>query len=56
MKKIRNLIVIKEYNLNVIEKPLQIGDFLITPHSVDHSIGGACAYEIKCAGKTIVIY
>lgn len=44
----------KEYNLKVIESPIQIGKFNIVSHDVDHSIGGACAYEIKCNGKTIV--
>ncbi len=43
-----------ELNLKVIEAPLQIGKFLIIPHDIDHSIGGACAYEIQCNGKTIV--
>ena len=43
-----------EFNLVEINKSLEIGPFLIIPHEIDHSIGGACAFEIKCNGKTIV--
>ena len=43
-------------NLNLIplEATIDIGDIKITPHSIDHSIAGACALEITCCNKTIL--
>lgn len=41
-------------NLNIIEKPLQIGNFKIIPHNVDHSIAGSLAYEIQNKDKKIL--
>ncbi len=38
-------------NLKIIEKPLKIGDFVIVPHKVDHSIAGSLAYEIQYKNK-----
>ena len=38
----------------VIEKPVKIGDFTITPHNVDHSAAGGLAYEIICCNKKIL--
>lgn len=41
-------------NLKIISLPITIGNFVITPYTIDHSINGACAYEINCNNKTIV--
>jgi ribonuclease J len=42
-------------NLKIIdEKPIEIGDIKVTAHKVDHSIAGACAYEIFADGKTVI--
>ena len=42
-------------NLKIIEdKPVEIGDITIKAHRVDHSIAGACAYEIFADGKTVI--
>jgi ribonuclease J len=35
-------------------QPVQIGDFTITPYSVDHSIYGGQAFLIEAAGKTVL--
>ena len=40
--------------LKQIKQRVQIGDFEIISHNVDHSIAGACAYEIICEDKTIL--
>ena len=43
------------YNLKIIEEEsVEIGDINIKPHKVDHSIAGACAYEIFADGKTVI--
>lgn len=44
----------KNLNLKVLDKTVQVGEFLVTPHSIDHSIAGACAFEIFCKNKTIL--
>ena len=41
-------------NLKPIKSVIQIGDLKIIAHNVDHSIAGACAYEIICEDKTIL--
>lgn len=35
-------------------QPVQIGEFAITPYSVDHSIYGGQAFLIEAAGKTVL--
>ena len=35
-------------------QPVQIGEFTITPYSVDHSIYGGQAFLIEAAGKTVL--
>ena len=44
----------KDLNLKIINKTIQIGDFTVISHEVDHSIAGACAFEIICNDKTIL--
>lgn len=44
----------KELNLKIIKDSLTIGDFEIKAHNVDHSIAGACAYEINIDDKTLL--
>lgn len=41
-------------NLKLIKDEITIGNFRIRIHNVDHSIAGACAYEIKTDNKTIL--
>ena len=43
-----------ELNLKIVSAPVTIGDFIITSHEIDHSINGACAYEINCKNKTLI--
>ena len=43
-----------DLNLNIIEKPVNIGDYTIIPHEVDHSAGGSLAFEIIRSGKKIL--
>ena len=43
-----------DLNLNIIEKPVNIGDFTIIPRNVDHSAAGSLAYEIIRSGKKIL--
>ena len=43
-----------DLNLNIIENPVNIGDFTIIPHEVDHSAGGSLAFEIIHSGKKIL--
>ena len=43
-----------DLNLNIIENPVNIGDFTIIPHEVDHSAGGSLAFEIIHNGKKIL--
>ena len=45
---------IKNLNFNILSEAIQIGNFKITPHDIDHSITGACALEISCNDKTIL--
>lgn len=44
----------KDLNIKAIDKAVNIGNFCVIPHFVDHSIAGALAYEIKCENKTIL--
>ena len=46
----------KTQNLNfkVLDKTTKIGEFIITTHNIDHSIAGACAFEISCNNKTVL--
>ena len=41
-------------NLKIIENTVDFGNIIVNANNVDHSIAGACAYEIKTDGKTIV--
>lgn len=41
-------------NFQLIENSIDFGNITVKAHSVDHSIGGALAYEIKTDGKCIV--
>lgn len=41
-------------NLHVIDDVIDFGNIKVKAHRVDHSIAGACAYEIEADGKTIV--
>ena len=43
-------------NLKIIEdnKWIDMGSIQVRAHNVDHSIAGACAYEVSVFGKTIV--
>ena len=42
-------------NLKIIDvEPVEIGDIKVTAHRVDHSIAGACAYEIFADGRTVI--
>lgn len=43
-----------DLNLQVIENEIAVGDFIVKIHNVDHSIAGACAYEIKIDYKTLL--
>ena len=45
---------LSKLNLKEINAPILIGDFTVIAHNVDHSIAGACAFEIICDGKTIL--
>lgn len=45
---------VSNLNLKVIDGEVIFDDMRIRAHDVDHSIAGACAYEIEAAGKTIV--
>lgn len=45
---------LQNLNFKVLDKQIQIGSFFITPHDIDHSIAGACAFEIFCDNKTIL--
>ena len=44
----------EKLNFKSIKSPTQIGEFTVIAHNVDHSITGACAFEIICNGKTIL--
>lgn len=41
-------------NIQIIEDEIDFKNIKVCAHSVDHSISGALAYEIKTEGKTIV--
>ena len=41
-------------NLNVIDDEIDFGEMKVKVYNVDHSIAGACAYEIETDGKKIV--
>ena len=41
-------------NLHVIDDVVAVGDFAVKIHNVDHSIAGACAFEIKIGDKVLV--
>lgn len=42
-------------NLKIIEdEAVEIGNIKVKAHKVDHSIAGACAYEIFLDGKTVI--
>ncbi len=43
-----------DLNLKVIENEIVVGAFTVKIHSVDHSIAGACAYEINVNDKTLL--
>lgn len=43
-----------ELNLRIIDKPIEYGSLKIIAHNIDHSICGACAYEISNSDKTIL--
>ena len=43
-----------DLNLNIIEKPVNIGDFTIIKRNVDHSAAGSLAYKIIHNGKKIL--
>ena len=59
LTKITPVIKNEEYeflnNLKIIENmTVDLGSIKVKSHSVDHSIAGACAYEICVPGKTII--
>lgn len=41
-------------NLNIVENEMTFDNIKVKVHNVDHSIAGACAYEIQTEDKTIV--
>lgn len=41
-------------NLHIIDKPIEYGNIRVIAHNIDHSISGACAYEITNGNKTIL--
>lgn len=41
-------------NLHIIDEDIDFGNIKVKAHKVDHSIAGACAYEIETERKTIV--
>ena len=41
-------------NLHIIDKPIEYGNIRVIAHNIDHSICGACAYEITNGNKTIL--
>ena len=41
-------------NLHVMDGELNVGGFSVKAHEIDHSICGACAYEVRCGSKTLV--
>ncbi len=41
-------------NLNIISDEIEIDNIKIKMHNVDHSVAGACAYEIITDNKTII--
>lgn len=43
-----------DLNISVIDKEIQIGDFTIIPHEVDHSASGAFAFEILYKNNKIL--
>ncbi len=43
-----------DLNISVINKDIQIGDFTIIPHDVDHSASGGFAFEIRYKDKKIL--
>lgn len=44
----------KDLNLQIIEDSIKVGDFTVKVHNVDHSIAGACAFEIQVDNKVIL--
>ena len=44
----------QKLNLQIIEDDIDFGDIKVKMHNVNHSIVGACAYEIKTSDKTIL--
>lgn len=40
--------------MHIIDKPIEYGNLKIIAHNIDHSICGACAYEITNGNKTIL--
>jgi len=43
-----------DLNLQVINDEIAVGDFTVKIHNIDHSIAGACAFEIKIGDKVLV--
>ncbi len=41
-------------NLHIIDRLIEYGNLKIIAHNIDHSISGACAYEITNSNKTIL--
>ena len=41
-------------NLHIIDKPIEYDNLKVITHNIDHSISGACAYEITNSDKTIL--
>ena len=42
------------FNLKIIDEDVVFEDIIVKSHSVNHSVAGACAYEILVDNKTIV--
>lgn len=45
---------LENLDIHIIDTPIKIGDFTITPHIVDHSAVQSLAYEIQCKNKKIL--
>ena len=45
---------LEKLNLKVIDEYVEFDDMKVKAYSVDHSVAGACAYEIKTEDKTVI--